>query len=59
MIVVIEKCSLLVDRPGRTSECYIDVEQKGGGGWVPCSLPSGYGPGTRGFVCLMYSFFTF
>ena len=31
MIVFIEKCSLLVDRLGRTSECYIGVEQKGDG----------------------------
>ena len=57
VIVFIEKCSLPVDRLGCTSECYIEVEQTGG--WVPCPLPSGYGPGTRGFVCLMYSFFTF
>ena len=28
----LEKCSLPVDRLGRTSECYIEVEQKGGGG---------------------------
>ena len=28
----LEKCSLLVDRLGRTSECYIEVERKGGGG---------------------------
>ena len=28
----LEKCSLLVDRLGRTSECYIEVEEKGGGG---------------------------
>ena len=27
-----EKCSLLVDSLRRTSECYIEVEQKGGGG---------------------------
>ena len=32
MIVFIEKYSLLVDRLGRTSQCYIEVEQKGGGG---------------------------
>ena len=25
-----EKCSLLVDRLGRTGECYIEIEQKGG-----------------------------
>ena len=30
--IFLEKCSLLVDRLGRTSECYIEVEQKGGGG---------------------------
>ena len=30
--VFIEKCSFLVDRLGRTSEFYIEVEQKGGGG---------------------------
>ena len=31
MIVFIEICSFLaVDRLGRTSECYIDVEQNGG-----------------------------
>ena len=34
MIVFIEKYSLLVDRLGRTSECYIEVEQKVGGGGV-------------------------
>ena len=28
MIVFIENCSLLVDRLGRISECYIEVEQK-------------------------------
>ena len=31
--VFIEKCSFLVDRLGRTSEFYIEVEQKGGGGF--------------------------
>ena len=31
MIVFMEKCSL-VDRLGRTSESYIEVEQKGEGG---------------------------
>ena len=30
MVVFIEKCSLLVDRLGRTSECIFEVEQKGG-----------------------------
>ena len=30
VIVFIKKCSLLVDRLGRTSSCYIEVEQKGG-----------------------------
>ena len=33
MIVFIENCSLLVDRLGRTSECYIEVEQKRRRGW--------------------------
>ena len=28
----LEKCSLLVDRLGRTSECYIEVQQKRGRG---------------------------
>ena len=32
MIACTEKCSLLVDSLRRTSECYIEVEQKGGGG---------------------------
>ena len=30
MIVFIEKCSFLVDRLRRTSECYIEVEQMAG-----------------------------
>ena len=34
------KCSLLVDRLGHTSECYIEVQQKRGGGErVPCPPP--------------------
>ena len=40
-MIFIEKCSFLVDRLGRTSECYIEVEQKGGGGGPP-GPPSGY-----------------
>ena len=40
MIVFIEKRSLLVDRLGGTSDCYIEVEQKGGPGSP--GLPSGY-----------------
>ena len=40
VIVFIGKCSLLVDRLGRTSECYIEVEQKGGGGLdAPLATP--------------------
>ena len=35
MIACTEKCSLLVDSLRRTSECYIEVEQKGGGGVLP------------------------
>ena len=31
-MIVLEKCSLLGERLGRTSECYIEVEQKRGGG---------------------------
>ena len=41
-VIFLEKCSLLVDRLGCTSECYIEVEQKGGA-WPPGS-PSGYAP---------------
>ena len=36
VIVFIENCSLLVNRLGRISECYIEVEQKKG---EPGSLP--------------------
>ena len=37
--VFIEKCSFLVDRLGCTSEFYIEVEQKGGGGGLLATLP--------------------
>ena len=29
-MVFLEKCSLLVDRLGHTSECYVEVQRKGG-----------------------------
>ena len=48
MIVFIEKCSLHEDRLGRTSECFIEVEQKGGKGADPLGPPSGYAPGHSG-----------
>ena len=42
--VFIEKCSFLVDRLGRTSEFYIEVEQKvGGGGGASGYAPVHYG----------------
>ena len=41
VIVFIEKCLVLVDRPGRTSECYIEVEQKRG---EELGTPFGYTP---------------
>ena len=46
MVVFIEKCSLLVDRLGRTSECIFEVEQKGGcpGPLLPPPPTSGYDP---------------
>ena len=31
-MIFLEKCSLLVDRLGRTSECCIELEQKRGAG---------------------------
>ena len=40
----LEKCSLLVDKLGHTSECYIEVQQKWGGGLGPFGPPSGYAP---------------
>ena len=43
-MIFIEKCSLLVDRLGHTSECYIEVQQKRGGGGGPLVTPSGYAP---------------
>ena len=39
-VILLEKCSLLVDQLGRTSECYIEVKQKGGPS--PPGPPSGY-----------------
>ena len=47
--VFIEKCSFLVDRLGCTSEFYIEVEQKGGGG------ASGYAPVHYGSFNMGYS----
>ena len=45
MIVFIEKCSLLVDRLGHISECYIEVEQKGEADpRTPLGPPSDYAP---------------
>ena len=45
--------SLLVDRLGCTSECYIEVEQKGGGAAGPSGPPSDYAPVlTRYVICV-------
>ena len=41
-MIFLEKCSFLVDRLGHTSECYVEVQQRGGG-WPP-GPPSGYVP---------------
>ena len=38
-MIFLEKCSLLVDRLGHTSECYIEVQQKRGRG-IPDPLGS-------------------
>ena len=53
MIVFMEKCSL-VDRLERTSESYIEVEQKGGGGGKPpfCLRPWSQLLGTA-FECIL------
>ena len=40
-MIFLEKCSLLVDRLGHTSECYIEVQQKGG---TRPPGPPGYAP---------------
>ena len=33
-MIFLEKCSFLVDRLGHTSECYVEVQQRRGGGGV-------------------------
>ena len=40
-VIFLEKCSLLVDRLGHTSECYTEVQQKGG---TRPPAPPGYAP---------------
>ena len=54
--IFLEKCSLPVDRLGRTSECYIEVEQKGGGAGGSSGNALVLTVAFVLFFCLVYSF---
>ena len=58
-MIFLEKCLLLVDRLGHTSECYIEVQQKKGGGRPgPLGPPSGYAPEKDLDCCTIFFSFT-